>query len=133
MATINARLILSGAGVTTDTLSVDSTIIPTVESPTVQSGGLVVPSTPAQIEIPGFPGTAEQDKTQMLYVQNMDTTVLTMVVVADPGNAGINGEFARLRPGDFICVPVPAECQVLVGADGPSTLACEYGYWALTP
>lgn len=132
MATINTRVILSGQGVTTDTLSVDLTTIMTVESPTVQSGALDVPATGADITIPGFPGTAEQDKVQILYLKNTDSTTLEFIVSATHDGAGTKSIFATLGPGEWLCAPISATTEIdLEGVTNATT--CEYGFWALTP
>ena len=134
MATINTRVILSGQGVTTDTLSVDLTTIMTVESPTVQSGALDVPAVagPA-IAIPGFPGTAEQDKIQVLYLKNTDIPgTQSFRVLAEHVTAGTESIFATLGPGEWLCVPI-SESTIITLLGTVNATTCEYGFWALTP
>jgi len=133
MATINTRVILSGQGVTTDTLSVDLTTIMTVESPTVQSGAIAVPAVagPA-IVIPGFPGTADQDKTQVLYLKNTDVPATeSFNVLAEHATAATQSIFCTLGPGEWMCLPVSSLTEIaLLGTANATT--CEYGFWALT-
>ena len=134
MATINTRVILSGQGVTTDTLSVDLTTIMTVESPTVQSGALDVPqlADPA-IVIPGFPGNAEQTHTQILYLKNTDVPATeSFIVLAEHDTAGTQSIFATLGPGEWMCLPVSSLTEISLSGLGNQT-TCEYGFWALTP
>ena len=134
MATITARLTLTGTGATSDVLSIDKVKALTVTNPTVQVGTVSLTTTLATT-IAALNGTENAGTDTYLYMLNSSTGTETIEVQPLTTSTGTcaecvitQGKLAVLRPGEFALLPVMAKSH-LQFKGSVSTAIMEYGYW----
>ena len=135
MATITARLTLTGTGATSDNLGIDKSKALSVTNPTVQVGTTAL-TTSFATTIDDLNGTKNAVDTY-LYIMNTSTgseTVHVQVVAT----ATCSGEgstatvtqspLAKLAKGEFAIIPLEAAAHVQFKGSA-TTAVLEYGFW----
>lgn len=133
MATITARLTLTGTGATSDNLGIDKSKALTVTNPTVQVGTTAL-TTAYATTIDDLNGTKNTGDTY-LYIMNTSTgseTVHAQVVATATCEAGsatvTQSPLAKLAKGEFAMIPLEALAHVQFKGSA-TTAVLEYGFW----
>jgi uncharacterized membrane protein len=133
MATITARLNLSGTGQTSDVLGIDKSKALTVTNPTVQVGTTAL-TTSYATTIGDLNGTLNAKDTY-LYIMNTSTgseTVHAQTVAKQTGTCSectlAQSPLAKLAKGEFALIPLEALAHVQFKASAV-TAVLEYGFW----
>ena len=133
MATITARLTLTGTGATSDNLGIDKSKALSVTNPTVQVGTTALTTTFATT-IDDLNGTKNTVDTY-LYIMNTSTgseTVHARVVATatcGEGSATVTqSPLAKLAKGEFAMIPLEAAAHVQFKGSA-TTAVMEYGFW----
>ena len=133
MATITARLNLSGTGQTSDVLGIDKSKALTVTNPTVQVGTTAL-TTAYATTIGDLNGTLNAKDTY-LYIMNTSTgseTVHAQTVATQTGTCEsctlAQSPLAKLAKGEFALIPLEAKAHVQFKASAV-TAVLEYGFW----
>lgn len=143
MATITARLTLTGTGATSDNLGIDKSKALTVTNPTVQVGTTAL-TTAYATTIDDLNGVKNTGDTY-LYIMNTSTgseTVHAQVLATSTPatQSGTCGEctltqgtlsqspLAKLAKGEFAIIPLEALAHVQFKGSA-TTAVLEYGFW----
>lgn len=134
MATITARLTLTGTGATSDNLGIDKSKALSVTNPTVQVGTTALTTTFATT-IDDLNGTKNTVDTY-LYIMNTSTgseTVHAQVVATQSGCTGdscalTQSPLVKLAKGEFAIIPLEAAAHVQFKGSA-TTAVLEYGFW----
>jgi len=121
MATITAKISLTGDGITSDALSIIQTSVLTVGNPAIESGTLKVTDTAAAL----LPATAAR---VYLYVKNTGTVNVSANVNIQTA-AAVN--VAELKAGEWLFFPVEESLALNVdSATASGVTTVEYSYFA---
>tara|TARA_A200000159_G_C7139097_1_gene262286 strand:- start:157 stop:573 length:417 start_codon:yes stop_codon:yes gene_type:complete len=134
MATITARLTLTGTGTTSDVLNIDKSKALSVTNPTVQVGTTKLTAAFATT-IDDLNGTKNTVDTY-LYIMNTSSgseTVHAQVVATatctESGTATVTqSPLIKLAKGEFAIVPLEAAAKVQFKGSA-TTAIMEYGFW----
>lgn len=134
MATITARLTLTGTGTTSDVLNIDKSKALTVTNPTVQVGTTKLTTTYATT-IADLDGTKNAVDTY-LYIMNTspgsETIHVQTVATATCTESGVatvtQSPLIKLAKGEFAIVPLEAAAKVQFKGSA-TTAVMEYGFW----
>jgi len=134
MATITARLTLTGTGTTSDVLNIDKSKALTVTNPTVQVGTTKLTTTYATT-ISDLDGSKNAVDTY-LYIMNtspgsetVHVQVVATATCTESGTATVTqSPLAKLAKGEFAIVPLEAGAKVQFKGSAV-TAVMEYGFW----
>jgi len=143
MATITARLTLTGTGATSDVLGIDKSKALSVTNPTVQVGTTALTASYATT-IDDLNGT-KNTKDTFLYIMNTSTgsetvhvqTVATKTAATQSGTCDSctltqgtvsQSPLAKLAKGEFSIIPLEALAHVQFKGSA-TTAVLEYGFW----
>lgn len=134
MATITARLTLTGTGATSDMLGIDKSKALTVTNPTVQVGTTTVDTTYAAT-ISDLNGTTNTEDTYVyLYNASVGSETIHVQTVAtatctESGVATVTqSPLIKLAKAEFAMIPLEALAKVQFKGS-LATAILEYGYW----
>ena len=125
MATLTAKLTLTSANLTSDSLNVSVSDVLTVTDPFIS---------PSKIAIEGSGGSdttlvASSASNKYVYLRHTglkdDGSVTTAEVVVDFGTT----DSIRLSTGEFTFFPAKASTAITGIASGLTTIVVEYAYW----
>jgi|TARA_A200000159_G_C7324265_1_gene340228 hypothetical protein len=124
MATITANLILNGAGVTSDPVTVNRNKQLTVGAPAIESASTAVTTTEVII-LDGAVNTV----VNYLYVAHTGTsTSATLTIRTQTGSTDV--VVATLVQGEFIFIPVAASTKINLLGSADTGVAAEYAYFS---
>ncbi len=133
MATITARLTLTGTGATSDVLGIDKSKALTVTNPTVQVGTTNLTTTFATT-ISDLNGTLNTKDTY-LYIMNTSSgteTISAQTLATQSGTCDsctlAQSPLTKLGKGEFALIPLEALAHVQFKASAV-TAVLEYGFW----
>jgi len=133
MATITARLTLTGTGATSDVLGIDKSKALTVANPTVQVGTTGLTTTYATT-IKNLNGTLNAEDTYV-YLYNASTgseTISVQTLAAQTGTCDectlAQSPLIKLAKAEFALIPLEALASVQFKGS-LATAILEYGYW----
>ena len=133
MATITARLTLTGTGATSDVLGIDKSKALTVTNPTVQVGTTNLTTTFATT-ISDLNGTLNTKDTY-LYIMNTSSgteTISAQTLATQSGTCTdctlAQSPLTKLGKGEFALIPLEALAHVQFKASAV-TAVLEYGFW----
>lgn len=120
MASLTAKLQLSGSNLTSDALSISVTDVLTVTNPTIPVARLSIATGSYQSLI------ASNAAHSYVYIKNISGTASTDYVELKFGATLI----AKLRVGEYLFLPLTSALAITAQATGNACIM-EYGYWSI--
>lgn len=130
MATISTRLMISGAGITSDPIAVDYNQNSSVAAPAVETGGFDIAASGTVT----LATTAAATPTRtFVYLKNsgaVGQNFVTVNLTVPCGEGATDVQIARLELGEFLYLPLGPSLTIKVLSSAAATAQIEYGYFS---